>query len=436
MAQRGSVRAWLSGIGGILMTLCSIAPFSLVSLYIVDLAAHVNSTVGGVSLALSIATLGAIAGSLLIGRLLKVLSPKVMIIIAGACIFAFQFTMSISDSIVPIYIVAFFNGFGTTWGGIAMAQIIITQWFVKGRGMMMSACMVVMGLVLVVLIPILGQMIASFTYRPVLLVVGIVAGAGVIVSALLVSSAPQKYGLQPLGADADAAATGAHGSHGGGGPGLSWGKVVRSPVFWAIWIIVVLATIVAQGFNSQAAVVFGDFGLEPMEAAFAFSLFSLLGMPLQFIFGFLCDRVGPKTALLVFGSVSSAVLLLSFLWLGPVGGWLGAIVFAVGMAVGGGLSGLYGPNMAPRLFGAKDAGDIIGFIVMGSSVGATIGPVVFGFMYDAFGNYTAALTVMGVILAVCLLLNFWANNRRNVEKIQQQIAKEAAEDPGAGIEGV
>jgi sugar phosphate permease len=414
----------LSGAGAVLMTICAIAPFSLVSLYIVDLAAYVNSTVGGVSLALSIATVGAIVGSLLIGRLLKVLGPRIMIIIAGICIFAFQFTMSVSSSIIPIYIVAFFNGFGTTWGGIAMAQIIITQWFAKGRGMMMSACMIIMGLALVVLIPVLGQLVATFTYRPVLTGVGIIAGAGVILSAFLVSGAPQKYGLQPLGAgeaDADGAA------HGGGvGVGLSWAKVVKNPVFWAIWLIVVLVTIVAQGFNSQAAVVFGDFGLGQMEAAFAFSLFSLLGLPLQFLFGFLCDKVGPKIALYLYGVLSAAVLLLSFLWLGPIGGWVGAIIFAVGMAFGGGLSGLYGPNMAPRLFGAKDAGDIIGFIVMGSSVGASIGPIVFGFMYDAFGNYTAALTVMGVILAVCLAINWWVNSKKNVEKIQRQIAEESA----------
>jgi nitrate/nitrite transporter NarK len=55
-------------------------------------------------------------------------------------------------------------------------------------------------------------------------------------------------------------------------------------------------------------------------------------------------------------------------------------------------------------------------------------------MYDAFGNYTAALTVMGVILAVCLVLNWWVNSKKNVERIQQQIAEETAQAEASDAE--
>jgi nitrate/nitrite transporter NarK len=70
---------------------------------------------------------------------------------------------------------------------------------------------------------------------------------------------------------------------------------------------------------------------------------------------------------------------------------------------------------------------MIGFIVMGSSVGATIGPISFGLMYDAFGNYVTCLIVMGVLLVLCLLLNFWIYSRKNLDKIKQQIADETAQ---------
>jgi hypothetical protein len=43
-----------------------------------------------------------------------------------------------------------------------MAQIVITQCFVKGRGMMMSACVVVMGIVLALAIPAVATLAAGF----------------------------------------------------------------------------------------------------------------------------------------------------------------------------------------------------------------------------------------------------------------------------------
>jgi MFS family permease len=420
MAATSKTRASLSGVGAVLMTVCAIAPFAMMSLYMGSMAAELSVTVGQISLALSIATLGSLVGSLTIGRIMKIISPKIMIVFAGLCIFAFQLAISVSNSLVPIYIVAFFNGFGTTWGGIAMAQIIITLWFAKGQGTMMSVCMVVMGLAMVVAIPIIGSIVATAGYRPVVLAVGIIAGAGVILSAFLISGAPAKYGLQPLGAAEVSDAGGAAFSI----PSLSWGKILKNPTFWAIWAIVVLATIAGQGFSSQAAVIFGSLGLDAVDAAFAFSLFTLMGIPLQFVFGLLCDRIGPKIALYIFGAICAVVLVLSFLW----AGWVGAIILACGMAFGGGLAGLYGPNAAPRIFGPREAGDMIGFIIMGSSVGATIGPISFGLMYDAFGNYVTCLIVMGVLLVLCLLLNFWIYSKKNLDKIKQQIADEAAKE--------
>jgi OFA family oxalate/formate antiporter-like MFS transporter len=418
--NKGIVRARLSGIGGILMTVCGIAPYGMFSLYMAQMAAEIGSTVGQVSIALSITTIGGVIASLLIGRLLKVLNLKIMIIFAGVCVFAFQLTMSIATSIVPIYIVAFFNGLGITWGGIAMAQVIIAQWFVKGRGMMMSACMIVIGIVLVVTIPIIGHLVAAMGYRPVLLAVGIVAGLGVIISAFLVSSAPEKYGLLPLGAS-DANTEGGQ-TAALSVPSLSWGKVVRSPVFWAIFLIVVLVSVAASGLSTQAAVIFASFGLDQTSAAFALSLVSLISLPLQFAFGFFCDRIGPKVTFLILAGISAAILLVSFL----LAGWVAAVVVACAIAAVSSLGSLYGPNMGPRLFGTKDAGDIIGFLVMGGNVGATIGPVVYGFMYDAFGNYSVTLVLMSLVLVVCLVLNGWLNNKRNIEKVNGQIAEEAA----------
>jgi MFS family permease len=392
------------------------APFVMMSLYMEQMSESIGTTVGRLAIAMSISTAGAVVASLTIGRVLKVLNHRIMIILAGIFVFAFQLTISVSTDIIPIYIAAFFSGFGTTWGGMAMSQIIITQWFEKARGTMMSLCMVVMGLVLTIAISSVGTIIVNVGYRPIVMVIGIIGGAGVIISALLSSGAPEKYGLKPYGASEAATAAGSNAA----APSLSFGSVVKNSAFWAIILIVVLGTSVMQGFSSQAAVIFGTFGLDPVRASYVFAIFTFLGLPWQFVFGFLCDKAGPKLAMTISGSVCGIVLLLVFFW----SGFAGAVIFAFGLAAGGGLAGLYGPNMAPRLFGVKDAGDIIGFIVMASSIGATIGPLFFGFMYDTLGNYTTALAIMGLIMVICLLLNFWLNSKNNLRKIREQIERE------------
>ncbi|MDR0584858.1 MAG: MFS transporter [Treponema sp.] len=420
MAEKINRRALMSGIGAILMSTCSMAPFVMMSLYMEQMSRSIDSTVGMLAIAMSISTAGAVVASLTIGRVLKVLNHRIMIALAGVLVFAFQFTISVSRSIVPIYMVAFLNGFGTTWGGMAMSQIIITQWFDKARGTMMSVCMVVMGLVLTAAISAVGTIIINVGYRPIVMAVGIIGGAGVLLSAFLASGAPEKYGLRPYGTAETGKGSEGETAHGAIPPSLSFGMVIKSPVFWAIILIVVLGTVVTQGFSSQAAVIFGTFGLDPVTASYVFATFTFLGLPWQFVFGFLCDKIGPKSALTICGSVCGIVLLLAFLW----NGFIGAIIFAFGLAVGGGMAGLYGPNMAPRLFGVKDVGDIIGFIVMASSVGATIGPLFFGLMYDSLGNYMATLIIMGIIVVICLLLNFWLNSKGNLTKIRRQIEKE------------
>jgi hypothetical protein len=103
------------------------APFVVMSLYMEQMSQSIGSTVGMLAITMSISTAGAVTASLTIGRALKVMNHRIMIGLAGVLVFAFQFTISVSRGIVPIYMVAFLNGFGTTWGGMAVSRIIITH---------------------------------------------------------------------------------------------------------------------------------------------------------------------------------------------------------------------------------------------------------------------------------------------------------------------
>jgi sugar phosphate permease len=232
MNGKGTMRAWLSGVGAILMSCCSMGPFVMISLYMNSMAADLNVTVGQIAIALSISTVGSMAAGLIIGKAMKHINRRLMILMAAACVFAVQLTISVSNSLILIYVVILLNGIGTVWGGMAMSQIVITQWFAKGQGTMMSVCMVVMSLVLAVCIPIVGANVAAFGYRPVVMVVGAIAAVGVAISAFLVSASPEQYGLLPLGAGKDGIkADAGQASAAAVVPSLSWSSIRKTAVF-------------------------------------------------------------------------------------------------------------------------------------------------------------------------------------------------------------
>jgi MFS family permease len=405
MASKLTARGLLSGIGAVLMPTFSVGSFSIMSLYLIQAAEDIGSTVGRVSLALSIATAGSILGALLIGRALKFMNHRVLVCIAAACVFLFHFTFSRASGVTPIYIAAFFEGIGVTWGGIAMSQVVVAWWFEKARGTVMSLYLAAMSVSLAAAYPVCARLVAEVGYRSVVGGVGAVCAAGMCVCALLTSGAPEKYGLTAYGA----APVGVPGEGTSASAGAdAFRAILKTPAFWLICLIGCLAMIVSQGLNSQTMVVFRSFGIGEIDASYVASVFSLVGLPWSFLFGLTCDRHSPGRAMAVFGGVCAGVLLLSSAW----HGFSGAVVFAVGFSAGGGVSALYGANMALRLFGAESAGDMMGFLSVWTGIGASAGPAVFGLMYDAMGDYRTTLAIMGGFMAACIVLSRLAQIRR------------------------
>lgn len=424
--NQSKTRAWTSGISAMFMVVFTVVPLTVISLYMQQMSAELGVTVGQISLALSISTIGSFIASMLIGTLMKKLSSKVLVLIGAVCVAAFQLSISLGDNLMIIYVMALVNGFGSVVGGMAMSQITITMWFAKGQGMMMSVSVVVMGLALTLGIPVVGGLVAQFGYRAVTMGMALVCGGGLVVCALLVSGAPQKYGMLPLGAQEAAKGDSASGEASALPPSLSWKRIAKTPMYWAIWVAVMFVALACQGVTSQGAVVLGSFGLEPTQAALALSVSTFVGIFSKLAFGFVSDRFSPKYGMYIFAGCYAVVLLVSFL----LAGWIGAIIFAFGMGMGGCVPSLYGPNAAPRIFGPKDSGNMIGFLNMASSLGATLGPIVVGMMYDVFGNYNTALEVLGVLLVVCLVINWWVYSKGSQKKVKELIAAEAAEDAG------
>jgi len=178
-------------------------------------------------------------------------------------------------------------------------------------------------------------------------------------------------------------------------------QMIRTLTFGGLWLTYVFGT--TGGFIAiSLSAKYGCeiCGLTPAMAATATALFAVfngIGRP---VFGYLCDRLAPRTvAVLSFGIIAVAALAamgatnvllylasFAFLWF-TFGGWL-AIA----------------PAVTSTFFGLRNLGPNYGIVFTAYGMGAIIGPLISSYIYGVAQSYalafftTAVLAVTGVVV--------------------------------------
>jgi MFS family permease len=130
-----------------------------------------------------------------------------------------------------------------------------------------------------------------------------------------------------------------------------------------------------------------------MKAAITLSLIggtSIVGMN---VMGNLADRFSNRVAL----GISYAVMALSLFWLIPSGSEWSLFFFSIAFGFAyGGMQVLFSPLVA-ELFGTRSHGVILATGALAGSVGAALGPVVAGYIFDVLHSYTVAFILCAVL---------------------------------------
>ena len=147
-----------------------------------------------------------------------------------------------------------------------------------------------------------------------------------------------------------------------------------------------------------------DLGVSTASAANILAIRGGVGILGTYILGALGDRMGNRQVFII----GFILTFLAFLWLGVAREvwmfYLFAVIF--GFAVGG--MGTSESPLVASLFGLGSHGLIYGVLGLGFTFGATVGPILTGYIFDATGSYQlafwvcAAFAILGVILAAML----------------------------------
>ncbi|OWV96317.1 MFS transporter [Rhizobium sp. R693] len=246
-----------------------------------------------------------------------------------------------------------------------------TGWFEKNRSLAVSLVSAGMGVAPMTISPFARWLISAYDWRTAMLLIGVTAWVLLIPAALLVRRPPAEAG-------AAAAALISNGEQ----PKLS--QVFRSPQFIVLGLTFAACCAAHSGPIFHMVSYATICGIAPMAAVSIYSVEGLAGLGGRLLYGGLADRIGVKPVL-VAGLLVQAIALATYLFVSRLGEfYVLAIIF--GSAYGG-IMPLYAV-LAREYFGPRIIGTVFGAATMLSSLGMAFGPLIGGWIFDTFHNYS------------------------------------------------
>jgi MFS family permease len=219
---------------------------------------------------------------------------------------------------------------------------------------------------------------------------------------LLLKRNPQEIGLLPDGADFSASEAvprrfGMSADH------LSPGQAMRTRSFWLMLIIFLIYASYLLTILTHLVPHITDLGFSATEAASVLSVAGGATIVGRVFLGTVSDRTGKKGAVML-GAALHIIALLCLLWAREL--WT-FYVFALIFGFGWGGMGPATAALIGDTFGLGRLGAILGLLDVGFNIGAAIGPVVAGLIYDLKQTYFLSFLLgIGLILVTMVLVYF------------------------------
>jgi len=296
-------------------------------------------------------------------------------------------------------------GFGVAATGPVIITLIISNWFIRRRGMAIGAMsmgagtagMVFTPLVIIYLLPNLGWSNTFLTFAV------ITGGLATPLGALVIRTAPADMGLLPDGRDASVI----DGINGAGLPaaeGLTFRSAVATQAFWLLAVAILFVS-THMGVMQNQIPHLEDLGFAAGIVASAMSIVAVTSTIGTLIFGWLCDKIRVKSAALIsiILLTISIVLLLNIEINSPA--WLIWLYTSIlGLGIGGWMPIM--SLLASTNFGLLAYGTIYGVLNACQSIGAAAAPIFSGYFYDKTGSYDWAFIIIAIaiVLGIPLVL--------------------------------
>lgn len=283
-----------------------------------------------------------------------------------------------------------------TGGFYVPAASTIAKWFIAKRNMMTGMAVSGIGLGTFLLSPVANYLISAYDWRTSYIILGISVFVMIVLAAQFLRRDPAQIGQRPYG-------------HGetvvrplqGEGRGHSLKEAFRVREFWSLFGMFFCFGFAVLSIIVHIAPHATDLGKSPATAANFVASIGIASIFGKILLGSLGDRVGNRTVFIICFSLMAA----SLWWLVPVRETAFFFLFTIafGLAYGGNATS-QSPLVA-ELFGLRSHGLIFGTVNNGFTIGATLGPVATGVLFDLTGAYRTAFFVIAALAVVGLIIS-------------------------------
>lgn len=355
-----------------------------------------------VSLAFSLRTeVGGIAAPV-VGFLVDRLGARRLMVFGVATVALGFFLLSRVQDLWAFYgsIIVIAIGMSAAAGPVSM--VAVAHWFKRYRGRAFALMAMGSG-TSGIMVVVLAWLISTFDWRTALIIIAGIQIAVCIPLALSIRNKPADLGLLPDGEDpGDAPQEGEQVSRRYDTEGLTVRQALRSAAFWRI------AGALGLGNAGAVAIIVhtipfltSSVGLSEGLAAASVTAMILLSLGGRFGFGFVADQVDKRFVMAgAYALLSLGVLLFATVY----ESWQVLIVLPL---FGFGWGGIIPtrPALQAEVFGMRAFGAIQGLVFTIATLGALVGPVFAGFMYDQTESYRLSFVILASVgfLAVPLI---------------------------------
>lgn len=256
---------------------------------------------------------------------------------------------------------------------------LINLWFERNRGLALAVILCGTGLMAMILPPLLSRLIAAYGWQAGFFALAAMALLFTLPLSLMWLRMPAQV------ANADTTTKKALAEL----TGMSFKQAVHSGMYWGFNVALILSVSLTVGMVTNLVPMLQSKGLSAQQASQVFSTFGISIIGGRLLVGYLLDRYSPSVvsavslalpalgcAIFLFGGTQNIPLLvLATLCIGASAGAefdLAAFLMA-------------------RYFGLKDYARIFGLHLCLITIVSGLVPMLFGYLYDVYGSYTAVL---------------------------------------------
>lgn len=328
-------------------------------------------------------TLGTVPGSVAAGLLLERVEARIPIVggamlNAGSLLFASQ-----ANSYLPLLLAHFLAGFGVAMATLLPAALVIANCFQARRGTAMGVAIAGVSAGGMIMVEAATVVIRAHGWR--------VGYAALAVPVLLVVIPLILFVVRPRPADRDVAGFGLGErqealDRAENLEGFNLVSAIATRSFWLIAIAGFLFAFTVYGILTQLVVYLLGIGYRPAQAAIVLSLMLGLNAVGKVLFGLVADAVGARSSLVLCFVIMSCGLILLFGMRETSG--LAMFLLLYGPAWGAPLMLL--PLVTIESLGLKHYPSLGGTLRVAEAVGAMLGPVTLGRIFDLTNSYRPA----------------------------------------------